>query len=120
VFQKVPVEIQGNTVLSMKIKHLAGEHMVGIRCSLETWNKLTNYQNEISVQIKSADNPPAQVFAIEPGRQGTTCDSANCHYFFAISAKGDVVLEISFRQMPIKASAEIIVCKTPEQTESPW
>jgi hypothetical protein len=36
-----------------------------------------------------------------------------------VSATKNVVVEISFPKMTIEAPAEIIICKTPEQTELP-
>ena len=120
VHQRIPIEVQGDKVVVLEMHGLAGSHMVGIRCSPELWDELTNCQKGITVRLKSADTQPAEVFAIEPGRARTTCDQvASCRYFFAVSATGNVVVEISFPKMTIVGPAEIIICKTPEQTELP-
>lgn len=120
--QRIPIEVKGDKVVTLQMHGLVGSHMVGIICSTEVWNELTNYQTRITVRLKSSDKQPAKVFGFElGGRYTTLCDQlANCHYFFAVSAIGNAIVEISFPKMPIDAPAEIIVCKTPEETESPY
>jgi hypothetical protein len=121
VHQKVPIEIQGNEILTVEMHRLVGSHPVGIRCSPEVWNELKNCQKSIVVRLKSADKQPAETFGFEPGLTGTTCDQvAHCHYFFMVSAIGNIVVEISFPKMPLEAPAEMIICMTPEETERPF
>jgi hypothetical protein len=119
--QKIPIEIQGGNAVDLNMRGLVGEHMVGITCSPDVWTALTNYQKGITVRLKSSDKKTAEVFAFEPGLKRTSCDEIiGAHYLFAVSAIGDAVVEISFPKMPVNASADIIICKTPEETESPY
>ena len=101
------------------MEKLVGEHMVGIHCSSQTWNTLTNSPQKLAAQIKVSDKKDAHIYAIDLGWKGTLCDQLpDTHYLFAISAIGKAVVEITFPQLPSDDSnAEIIVCKTPEQTE---
>jgi hypothetical protein len=113
--------VAGYKPVRIKLTQLVGNHMVGIRCSTEMWASLTNHLSQLKVEIKHAQEMPATVYAIEPGRKGTACDQVtDCHYLFAVSAFKSILVEIVFPNIAVKSPAEIIVCKTPEQTELPY
>ena len=121
VHQKIAINIHSNGVIVLKMSKLVGNHVVGIRCSEDVWKTLTNNQEKIHVKITYADRQSANVFALEPGLKGTSCDHiASCLYLFEISAIGNVVVELSFPNVTINVPAEIIICQTPEETEQPY
>ena len=123
VRQKTPIEIQSGKTTTVEIHALSGNgpNDVGIRCSPEVWNALTNGTKNITVQLKSSNKNGTKIYGVHPG--GTAAGFLylipDVHYLFEIGgvyhAKASV--EITFPNVPAEATrAEIIVCKTPADT----
>src|SRR6267378_8686529 len=55
VLQKIPIEIQSGKPVRIEIHSLSGNgvNSVGIRCSQEAWNSLTNGTKSIAVRLIS-------------------------------------------------------------------
>lgn len=123
VRQKIPIEIQRGKTVTIEIHSLSGNgwNDVGIRCSPEVWNVLTNSTKTISVRLKSSNKPDTKVGGIDPSSGGTAFLGyiPNVHYLFYIGGRyrAKASVEITFPNAPAEAtSAEIIVCKTPADT----
>ena len=118
VYQRTPIVIGSEKVVAIEMRCLKGTHVVGIHCQTQAWNALTNCKQGIKVSIKSTDNP-ALLLPVQLGYKGSTCDQIDdTHYLFSVQARGNLVVEIVFPNMPAEASpADIIVCKTPAQTD---
>jgi hypothetical protein len=69
VRQKIPVEIQSGKLVTIEIHHLSGNgwNDIGIRCSPEVWNALTNGANNITVQLKSSNKKTTEINGVNPG-----------------------------------------------------
>jgi hypothetical protein len=120
VCQKIPIEIQRGKPVIIEIHSLSGNgaNHVGIRCSPEVWNVLTNGTNVISVQLKSSNKPNTNIGGISPGG-GRLWPIELFHYLFYIGGEyhAKASVEITFPNAPEgTTSAEIIVCKTPADT----
>jgi hypothetical protein len=123
VRQRIPVEIQRGKSLTIEIHSLSGNGVndVGIRCSPEVWNALTNSTKAIEVRLKSSNKPSTQIGGVNPGSSGTAFLGyiPNVHYLFYISGeyRAKASVEIAFPNAPAGVTpAEIIVCKTPADT----
>jgi hypothetical protein len=122
VRQKIPIEIQSGKAVTVEI-HLSysGVNDVGIRCSPEVWNALTNGTQAITVRLKSSNKKGTDIYGVHPGGGGAGFLHliSDVHYLFEIYggnyAKASV--EITFPNTPPGVThAEIIVGKTPEDT----
>jgi len=123
VRQKIPIEIQNGTPATIEISSLSGNGVndVGIRCSPEVWNALTNGTKTIAVRLKSSDKPKTEIGGVDPASSGTAFLGyiPNVHYLFYISGEyhTKASVEITFPNAPPGTThAEIIVCKTPADT----
>ena len=122
VSQKIPIEIQSGKTVTVEIRVSGnGPNDVGIRCSPEVWNALTNGTKTITVRLKSSNIKGAEIYGIHPGGSaaGFLYLISDVHYLFEIygayHAKASV--EITFPNAPSGVTpAEIIVCKTPADT----
>jgi len=119
VHQRIPIEIQQSSqVVTIEIRSLyGGVQDVGIQCSPEVWNTLTNNaKNNIAVQLKSSDQKDTQIYTNSLGLKGTFCDRVtNVHYLFGIAGEHNAKasVEITFPNAPREGvSADIIVCNT--------
>jgi hypothetical protein len=126
IHQSVPIEIEGGKAVVVEI-WLSGNapNDVGIRCSPETWQALTNSANGIAVALKSSSKTGTQIYGADVRFGGGYFLGyvTNVHYLFEISgerhAKASVI--ITFPTAPPGVThAEIIVGKTPEDTEAPF
>jgi hypothetical protein len=122
VHQKIPIEIQSGKAVTVEI-HLSysGVNDVGIRCSPEVWNALTNGTQAITVRLKSSNKKGTDIYGVHPGGGGAGFLHliSDVHFLFEIYggnyAKASV--EITFPNAPPGVThAEIIVGKTPEDT----
>jgi hypothetical protein len=124
VHQIIPIQIQTNVTVKIKSLSGNGDHCVGIRCSSEIWNVLTNGAESITANLKSSDKKETRIGGIIPGYKGSTCDSiTNVHYLFVIGGErhANAVVEITFPNLPKKSTrAEIVVTMTPADTDSPF
>jgi len=123
VRQTIPVEIQSGKPVTIEISSLSGNGVndVGIRCSPEAWNTVTNGTKAIEVRLKSSTRPNTQIGGIDPASSGTAFLGyiSNVHYLFYISGeyRAKAAVEITFPNAPEGTThAEIIVCKTPTDT----
>jgi hypothetical protein len=112
--ERIPIQVRKIVTVEMRELSGAGGHPVGIHCSPYVWNALTNSQQSIIVQLKSADATYTEVLGVDPNFRRTTCDDIpDVHYFFSIVGKGKAVVEITFPNVPAEDSrADIIVCKS--------
>jgi hypothetical protein len=123
VRDKIPIEIQRGKPLPIKIPSLSGNgaNDVGIRCSPEVWNVLTNGARVMEVRLLSSSDPNTAIGGIDPGTGGTFLGYIpNVHFLFHISGErhGKALVEINFPTAPLeKTRAEIIVGKTPIDTK---
>lgn len=119
--QKIPVQIQSGKPVTINI-HVTGSGVndVGIRCSPEVWNALTNGPTPISVRLKSSNKEGVVISEVHPGSSGTSFLGymPNVHYLFYIhGAHTGASVEIAFPNVPSEAtSAEMIVCVSPNET----
>ena len=123
VRQKIPVEIQRGKPITIEIASLSGNGVndVGIRCSTEVWNTLTNGSKAVEVRLKSSDRPKAEIGGLDPTSGGTAFLGyiTNVHYLFYISGERHTKasVEITFTNAPAGITpAEIVVCETPADT----
>lgn len=123
VSQKIPIEIQSGKAVTIEIHALSGNgpNDVGIRCSPEVWNALTNSTKTITVRLISSDKKSARIYGVHPG--GTAAGFLylipDVHYLFEIDGEyhAKASVEITFPNAPTEPTrAEIIVCKTPADT----
>src|SRR5947209_8195022 len=72
VRQKIPVEIQNGRTVTVEIPSLSGNgnNDVGIRCSPQLWNLLTNSTKELAVQLKDSSKPDTSIDAVKLGGGG--------------------------------------------------
>lgn len=120
VHQKIPIEIQNGKVVTIEIHALSGngENDVGIRCSPDVWNALTNGTKSITVRLKSSDKKGTQIGGVSPG-SGRRWPIESFHYLFYIGGEyhAKASVEITFPNAPAEATrAEIIVDNTPADT----
>jgi hypothetical protein len=120
VRQKIPVEIQSGKPVTIEIRSLSGngENHVGIRCSPEVWNTLTNSTKSLTVRLISSNKKGTNIGGISPG-SGRRWPIESFHYLFYISGEyhAKASVEITFPNAPAGVTrAEIIVCKTPADT----
>lgn len=123
VGQKIPIQIQRGKPVSVDIRSLSGNGVndVGIRCSPEIWNVLTNGTNTMAVKLRSSNKPNTEIGGIDLHSGGTAFlgQLPNVHYLFYISGEhhAEVMVEIIFPNSPPEPiRAEIVVCKTPADT----
>jgi hypothetical protein len=122
VRQRIPVEIQRGKPLTIEIHSLSGNGVndVGILCSSDVWNSLTNGTKAIEVRLKSSNKPSTEIGGVNPGSGGAFLGYIpNVHYLFYISGeyRAKASVEISFQNAPAEAArVEIIVGKTPADT----
>ena len=123
VRQKIPIEIQSGKPVTIEISSLSGNGVndIGIRCSPEVWNALTNGTKAITVRLKSSNKPDTNIGGVDPNSGGTAFLGyiPNVHYLFYIGGRyrAKASVEITFANAPARViPAEIIVCKTPADT----
>jgi hypothetical protein len=123
VREVIPVVIEKDQPVVVEIRSLSvGLNNVGIRCPIEVWTTLTNSAKGITVHLKSSSVPDTQIGGIDTASGGTSFIGyiPNAHYLFYISGEpgANATVEITFPNAPRSATgAEIIVCKTPAETE---
>jgi hypothetical protein len=118
VRQKISIEVQSGKPITVEIRVSGnGPNDIGIRCSPEVWNTLTNGTKVIAVRLKSSDKEGVKIGGIDPGSGGTAFLGymPNVHYLFYIhGSHTKASVEITFPNAPSGVTpAEIIVCKTP-------
>jgi hypothetical protein len=124
VRQKMPIDIQSGKPFTIEISSLSGNGVndIGIQCTPEVWNTLTNSGKNVEVRLKSSNKPKTQIGGIDTASSGTAFLGyiTNVHYLFYISGEyhAKASVEITFPNAPPGTThAEIIVCKTPIDTE---
>jgi hypothetical protein len=123
VRQRIPVQVQKGKTLTIDIHSLSGNGVndIGIRCSTELWNVLTNGTSRIMVRLKTSDKPDTEIAGVDPSSGGTAFFGyiTNLHYLFYIQGRyrSKATVEVVFPSGPEKSvGAEIIVGKTPADT----
>ena len=118
VLDRIPITWQPEKPFVVELTQLAGDHPVGIQCTPDSWSELARDRDRISVRLTSGDRQATSVFAIEPGRLGTFCDQVpDTHYIFTVSARGRVLVQLALPGISARSKVELVVCKTPIQTE---
>jgi hypothetical protein len=122
VRQKIPIEIQSGNPATIGIRSLSGNgwNEVGLRCSPEVWDALTNGSENISVRLKSSNKHGTEIYGVSPGHENLW-HLESFHYLFLIGGeyRAKAVVEISFKNAPPRVThAEILVIKTPADTGS--
>ncbi len=121
--QKIPVAIQKGKPLTVEISCSGnGANSIGIRCTPEVWNVLTNGSNIITAKLKSSSLPNTEVGRVDPFSSGTGFLGyvTNAHYLFYVSGRSHAKasVEITFSNPPPGVTrAEIVVGKTPIDTK---
>src|SRR5450432_2414238 len=91
VHQKIPIEIQSGKTVTIEIHHLSGNgwNDVGIRCSPEVWNSLTNGTKSVTVQLKSSNKNKTEIGGVSPGSGDPYFLGyvPNVHYLFLIGGE---------------------------------
>jgi hypothetical protein len=123
VRQRIPVEIARGKAITFDVNSLSGNgpNDVGIRCSPEIWNVLTNGTIATSVQLKSSNKSGVQIYGVDAAGTpaGFLYRIPDVHYLFEIVGprRAKASIEITFPNAPAQPTrAEIIVCKTPADT----
>jgi hypothetical protein len=120
--QKIPIEIQRGKPVTIEIPSLSGNgaNDIGIQCSPELWNAITNGDQSITVRLKSSNRNDTEISSFDPRYSPAFLGHIpNVHYLFNIAGEyhANAVVEITFQNGPIEATqAEIIVGKTPADT----
>jgi len=121
VSQTIPIEIQSGKAVNVEI-HVSnnGPNDVGIRCSPEVWNALTNGTKTITVQLKSSSGKDTNIYGVHPGgtAAGLLYVIPHVYYLFEIyGGYANAIVEITFPNAPEGIThTEIIVDKTPADT----
>lgn len=122
--QKIPIEIQTEKPVTIEISSLSGNGVneVGIQCSPEVWNMLTNGTKNISARLVSSSKESTHVgdVAVGSGFRFFTGYVTNAHYLFYIDGKyhAKATVEITFPNAPAGVTqAEILIGKTPIDTK---
>jgi len=123
VRQKISIEIHSDKTVTVEIHHLSGYgwNDVGIRCSPEIWNTLTNGTKNFTVKLIASNKNDTKIAGVslvsgDPYFLGRV---PNVHYLFLIGGeyKANATVEITFPNTPTETThAEIIVGKTPADT----
>jgi len=123
VREKIPVEIESGKPVKIEISSLSGNGVndIGIQCSPEVWNELTNGTKAITIRLKSSNKADTNIGGVDPGSGGTSFLGyiQNVHYLFYIGGRyrAKASVEITFANAPAGVTpAVIIVCKTPADT----
>jgi hypothetical protein len=118
VRQKIPTEIQSEKTVGIHIS-VSALNDVGIRCSPEVWDALTNGTKNIVVRLVSSNKEGTVIGGVGIGSNGTTgfCGRyiPDCHYLFYIQGdyRAKALVEITFPSAPPGIThADIIVCKS--------
>jgi hypothetical protein len=123
VRQIIPIEIVSVRPVVVEIVLSGnGENEVGIRCSPQVWAALASDPNKITIRLKSSDKEGTRINGFGPG-SGKRWPVESFDYLFRISGAyhARASVEITFANAPPGTThAEIIVCKTPPDTCSPW
>jgi len=124
VKQKVPVEIQSDKPVTVEIDPLSGSdrNEVGIRCSPEVWNVLNSRTKQVEVRLKSSSVTGVEITNVSPSAGAMWPIKAFYHLFTIYGPRGSkATVEITFPNAPAgMTAAEILVLKTPEDTEAPF
>jgi hypothetical protein len=122
--EKIPVEIQSGSPLTVEIQSLSGNNWndVGLRCSPEVWNALTNGTKRFSVRLKWSSKPDTEIGGLGLGFGfahflGYLPDA---HYLFRIYGRygAKALVEITFPDTPPGVThAEILLGNTPVDTK---
>jgi hypothetical protein len=123
VSKRIPILIQSGSPTTLDIHSLSGNgpNDVGLQCSGELWNLLTNGPHAITIQLVSSSGNDTQVYGINPGGTpaGLLYLVPSIHYLFeAVGQRhASAVVKISFPNAPPGVTqAEIVVSKTPADT----
>ena len=123
VRQRIPIQFQRGKLVTIEISSLSGNGVndVGIRCSSDVWNMMTNSPKKIEVRLKSSSKQNTKISGVDPASSGTAFLGyvQDVHYLFYVSGEyhAKASVEIIFPNVPEgTTNAEIIVCKTPADT----
>jgi hypothetical protein len=118
VRQRIPIEIENGkpSNVDLRIRSPGGRSEVGIQCSPEVWNALTNGTGGITVQLLSS-NKGVQVITVPPGFQGQ-CPVHSLHVLCYLHGNHvRASLQITFPNTPAGYTrADVIVCKMASDT----
>jgi hypothetical protein len=120
VSQKIPIEIQSGTPATIEIRSLSGNgwNEVGLRCSPEVWDALTNGGDNVTVQLISSGEHGTEIHDVSPGSRNLW-HLESFHYLFLIGGeyRAKASVEISFKNAPPGVMhAQMLVIKTPADT----
>jgi hypothetical protein len=114
VLQKIPIEIQSGKGIEVQMRTTGGNE-VGIRCSPEAWNTLTNSAQSVTARLISSNKKGTFIYDIRPGA-GKMWPIESFHYLFQIYGeyRAKALVEITFGNVaPGVTHVELIVCKHP-------
>lgn len=119
VRQKIPIDIQRGKPVTIEIRTSSpsGESEVGLRCSPEVWNALTNGTHDITVQLISSNKNGIRIASIPPGHDAQ-CPIKSFHDLFYAYGMYQffprATVQITFPSAPSGVThAEMFVCRTP-------
>lgn len=118
VRQRIPIEIHAGKPVTIEIRARSpgGKSEVGIRCSPEAWNALTNATRSITVELVSSNDEGAQIRSIPPGYTAQCPIESFYDLFYLYGMSGlrpRAVVQITFPNAPpVGTRAEILVCRT--------
>ena len=120
VREKIPVDIQRGTPITIKISSLSGNgwNDVGIRCSADTWETLARDSRDITVQLMSSNKDGTRIINVSPGG-GKLWPVDSYYYLFAIGGQygASASVQITFPSAPEGTThAEVLVLNTPADT----
>ncbi|SRR6266511_1194285 len=118
IVQKVPIEIQRDKPINIQLFTRGEVNDVGLRCSPEVWNALTNGTKSITVRLISSTKTATKIGGVDPGSSGRRGFGyiPSTHYLFYIGGKyhGRASVEITFPNAPTGVTrAEVIVAREP-------
>lgn len=119
VRQRIPIEIQSGkpVTIQIRVRSPGGQSEVGIRCSPEVWNALTNAPTGIIVQLLSSNAKRARIDRIPPG-YGPYNPIKSFYDLFYLNGMYRLfpraTVQITFPNVPPGVTpAEILVCRMP-------
>ena len=119
ILERIPIEIQRGkpVIFTIRARSPGGLSEVGVRCSLDVWNTLTNGPGYVNVKLLSSNTQLAEVTGIPPG-YGAFSPVSSFHDLFWMKGLYRLfpraTVQITFPNAPSGVThAEVFVCRMP-------
>jgi len=121
IAETIPIKIQGTDPVTVDIRSLSGgsPNEVGIRCGPDAWKLITADKSGFSVRLVSSDKEGTNISNVSLGGGTQWPVDRFYHLFYIVGRRGArATVQIKFpATLPGITNAEVIVLKTPADTE---